>query len=194
MNKDWHGQHFCCWQCDESLTGQRYVLRDEHPYCVSCYESVFANACEKCSRTIGIDSKVRSARPSRKFDSNVWNFSSGPFLQRQALARSVLLVHNVRGIPRGQAVWIEGRQDLLRALLWRTIRLQMWRLPRNLQSRYVIFAHINQNPTNQLHADAFRGAYSCADVIQVRPNETEIAQQARSSTILVKIMIWAIAF
>ncbi|XP_076269314.1 four and a half LIM domains protein limpet isoform X1 [Rhynchophorus ferrugineus] len=57
MNKDWHGQHFCCWQCDESLTGQRYVLRDEHPYCVSCYESVFANACEKCSRIIGIDSK-----------------------------------------------------------------------------------------------------------------------------------------
>lgn len=58
MNKDWHGQHFCCWQCDESLTGQRYVLRDEHPYCVSCYESVFANSCEKCSKIIGIDSKV----------------------------------------------------------------------------------------------------------------------------------------
>ncbi|KAF5288727.1 hypothetical protein FQA39_LY15299 [Lamprigera yunnana] len=57
MNKDWHGQHFCCWQCDESLTGQRYVLRDEHPYCVACYESVFANSCEKCSRIIGIDSK-----------------------------------------------------------------------------------------------------------------------------------------
>lgn len=60
MNKDWHGQHFCCWQCDESLTGQRYVLRDDHPYCVSCYESVFANACEKCGRIIGIDSKVSS--------------------------------------------------------------------------------------------------------------------------------------
>ncbi|XP_031342257.1 zinc finger protein 3 isoform X1 [Photinus pyralis] len=57
MNKDWHGQHFCCWQCDESLTGQRYVLRDEHPYCVQCYETVFANSCEKCSKTIGIDSK-----------------------------------------------------------------------------------------------------------------------------------------
>ncbi|XP_050309425.1 prickle planar cell polarity protein 3-B-like isoform X3 [Anthonomus grandis grandis] len=57
VNKDWHAQHFCCWQCDESLTGQRYVLRDDHPYCVSCYESVFANACEKCGRTIGIDSK-----------------------------------------------------------------------------------------------------------------------------------------
>lgn len=60
MNKDWHSGHFCCWQCDESLTGQRYVLRDEHPYCIKCYENVFANNCEECSKTIGIDSKVKS--------------------------------------------------------------------------------------------------------------------------------------
>lgn len=39
MNKDWHSGHFCCWQCDESLTGHRYVLRDEHPYCIKCYEN-----------------------------------------------------------------------------------------------------------------------------------------------------------
>lgn len=57
MSKDWHSGHFCCWQCDESLTGQRYVLRDEHPYCVRCYEQVFANSCEECSKLIGIDSK-----------------------------------------------------------------------------------------------------------------------------------------
>ncbi|XP_071455620.1 prickle planar cell polarity protein 3 isoform X4 [Hetaerina americana] len=57
MSKEWHSGHFCCWQCDESLTGQRYVLRDEHPYCVRCYESVFANLCEQCNKTIGIDSK-----------------------------------------------------------------------------------------------------------------------------------------
>ncbi|XP_041976255.1 paxillin homolog 1 isoform X3 [Aricia agestis] len=57
MNKDWHSGHFCCWQCDESLTGQRYVLRDEHPYCIKCYETVFANGCEECNKTIGIDSK-----------------------------------------------------------------------------------------------------------------------------------------
>ncbi|XP_023708514.1 prickle planar cell polarity protein 3 isoform X4 [Cryptotermes secundus] len=57
MSKDWHSGHFCCWQCDESLTGQRYVLRDDHPYCIKCYESVFANSCEECNRTIGIDSK-----------------------------------------------------------------------------------------------------------------------------------------
>lgn len=61
MSKDWHAGHFCCWQCDESLTGQRYVLRDDHPYCIKCYESVFANTCEECSKTIGIDSKVRAS-------------------------------------------------------------------------------------------------------------------------------------
>ncbi|CAH2233085.1 jg10561 [Pararge aegeria aegeria] len=57
MNKDWHSGHFCCWQCDESLTGQRYVLRDEHPYCIKCYESAYANGCEECDKIIGIDSK-----------------------------------------------------------------------------------------------------------------------------------------
>uniref|UniRef100_A0A1A9W4B2 LIM zinc-binding domain-containing protein n=1 Tax=Glossina brevipalpis TaxID=37001 RepID=A0A1A9W4B2_9MUSC len=39
MDKDWHSGHFCCWQCDESLTGQRYVIRDDHPYCIKCYEN-----------------------------------------------------------------------------------------------------------------------------------------------------------
>lgn len=58
MEKDWHSSHFCCWQCDESLTGQRYVLRDDHPYCIKCYENVFANTCEECNKIIGIDSKV----------------------------------------------------------------------------------------------------------------------------------------
>lgn len=61
MSKDWHLGHFSCWQCDESLTGQRYVLRDEHPYCVKCYETVFANNCDDCNRVIGIDSKVSAS-------------------------------------------------------------------------------------------------------------------------------------
>ena len=36
----------------------RYVLRDDHPYCIKCYENVFANNCDECSKIIGIDSKV----------------------------------------------------------------------------------------------------------------------------------------
>ena len=62
MSKDWHNNHFCCWQCDDSLTGQRYVLRDDHPYCIKCYEDVFANNCKECNKIIGIDSKVRKIR------------------------------------------------------------------------------------------------------------------------------------
>ncbi|KAF8790258.1 Four and a half LIM domains protein 2 like protein [Argiope bruennichi] len=57
MSKDWHSSHFCCWQCDETLTGQRYVLRDDHPYCTKCYEQVFSNTCDECGKIIGIDSK-----------------------------------------------------------------------------------------------------------------------------------------
>ena len=74
--------HFCCWQCDVSLTGARYILRDEHPFCIRCYEEVFANTwcvglhtrhdgwlncltignasnfSDECGKAIGIDSKV----------------------------------------------------------------------------------------------------------------------------------------
>ncbi|VDN93572.1 unnamed protein product [Brugia pahangi] len=62
MNKDWHSDHFCCWQCDNTLTGQRYILRDEHPYCIKCYEDIFANTCDECAKAIGIDSKDLSYR------------------------------------------------------------------------------------------------------------------------------------
>jgi len=57
MNKDWHSGHFCCWKCDEALTGQRYVLRDDHPYCINCYESTFCTSCYDCQKLIGIESK-----------------------------------------------------------------------------------------------------------------------------------------
>ena len=84
MNKDWHSGHFCCWQCDESLTGQRYVLRDEHPYCIKCYESVFANGCEECSKIIGIDSKVSSYYSEKKVY-NLFRYDS-PLIKRKIRA------------------------------------------------------------------------------------------------------------
>ena len=50
-----------CHHCDDSLAGHRYVLRDDHPYCIKCYENVFANNCDECGKVIGIDSKVTSS-------------------------------------------------------------------------------------------------------------------------------------
>lgn len=80
MSKDWHSGHFCCWQCDESLTGQRYVLRDDHPYCIKCYENVFANTCEECDKIIGIDSKVSAVT------NEGWIFSNTNFCLFQDLS------------------------------------------------------------------------------------------------------------
>lgn len=57
MSKDQVG-HFNCWHCDEPLTGKKYVLRDDHGYCLKCYDTVFANVCQQCSKPIGLDSKV----------------------------------------------------------------------------------------------------------------------------------------
>ncbi|XP_023217374.1 four and a half LIM domains protein 2-like isoform X1 [Centruroides sculpturatus] len=56
MSKDWHTTHFCCWKCNDLLRGQQYLLRDEHPYCVLCYEILFSNTCNECGRSISVDS------------------------------------------------------------------------------------------------------------------------------------------
>jgi hypothetical protein len=51
-------EQFSCYHCERNLSGSRYILKDEHPYCIKCYEDRFANTCEECRRKIGTDSKV----------------------------------------------------------------------------------------------------------------------------------------
>ncbi|CAF1194789.1 unnamed protein product [Adineta steineri] len=48
---------FPCSNCDRNLSGSRYILKDERPYCIKCYEDRFANTCEECRKKIGTDSK-----------------------------------------------------------------------------------------------------------------------------------------
>lgn len=47
-----------CAKCEKSLIGYRYVLKEEKPYCIPCYEEVFANPCFSCKSKIGCESKV----------------------------------------------------------------------------------------------------------------------------------------
>jgi len=54
---DYVEEKMFCHHCDDSLAGHRYVLREDHPYCIKCYENVFANTCDECGKIIGIDSK-----------------------------------------------------------------------------------------------------------------------------------------
>merc|ERR1712198_252328 len=56
-SKDFEVEIMFCHHCDDSLAGHRYVLREDHPYCIKCYENVFANNCDECGKIIGIDSK-----------------------------------------------------------------------------------------------------------------------------------------
>ncbi|VEL10676.1 unnamed protein product [Protopolystoma xenopodis] len=63
MEQEHHSGHFACRSCDASLTGQRYILRDEEPHCLACYEAKFANTCEQCKEKIGCDSKASLLSP-----------------------------------------------------------------------------------------------------------------------------------
>lgn len=46
-------KHFCCFECEAALGGQRYIMRESRPYCCSCYESLYAEYCDTCGEHIG---------------------------------------------------------------------------------------------------------------------------------------------
>lgn len=51
----WHMKHFSCFDCDQQLGGQRYVMKEEMPYCCDCFERRFAEFCVTCGAQIGVD-------------------------------------------------------------------------------------------------------------------------------------------
>lgn len=55
--RSWHIKHFCCYECDKELGGQRYVAKDDHPYCLDCYGRKYAKVCNKCHDKIPPDAK-----------------------------------------------------------------------------------------------------------------------------------------
>ncbi|XP_075713161.1 prickle-like protein 1 [Rhinoderma darwinii] len=53
--RHWHMKHFCCYECETVLGGQRYIMKDGRPFCCSCFESHYAEYCESCGEHIGVD-------------------------------------------------------------------------------------------------------------------------------------------
>ncbi|XP_011291816.3 protein espinas [Musca domestica] len=53
--RTWHMKHFACFECDHQLGGQRYIMRDGKPYCLSCFDTMFAEYCDYCGEVIGVD-------------------------------------------------------------------------------------------------------------------------------------------
>ncbi|KAJ3615789.1 hypothetical protein Zmor_012295 [Zophobas morio] len=54
-NSTFHLKHFCCFECDQALAGQNYVVEDSQPVCLPCFEKLKANKCISCSRVIRPD-------------------------------------------------------------------------------------------------------------------------------------------
>nr|XP_033782485.1 prickle-like protein 2 isoform X2 [Geotrypetes seraphini] len=53
--RHWHMKHFCCFECEAALGGQRYIMKEGRPYCCNCFESLYAEYCDTCAQHIGID-------------------------------------------------------------------------------------------------------------------------------------------
>lgn len=62
LQQDWRSGQFSCRRCSSSLVGQRYILRDDQPYCKHCYEQLFAHTCVACKTPITTDYKDLSYR------------------------------------------------------------------------------------------------------------------------------------
>uniref|UniRef100_A0A8C5GJN0 Four and a half LIM domains protein 2-like n=1 Tax=Gouania willdenowi TaxID=441366 RepID=A0A8C5GJN0_GOUWI len=52
-------ESYDCKECEESLYGQKYILKEENPYCIKCYETLFSSDCESCHKLIGCTSKMQ---------------------------------------------------------------------------------------------------------------------------------------
>jgi len=54
-NRAWHMRHFSCIECGVMLGGQRYIMKNHQPYCLICFDSIFAEYCDSCGEAIGVD-------------------------------------------------------------------------------------------------------------------------------------------
>lgn len=66
--KAWHIGHFCCSECKRSLGGQQYIMANAEkkdspsgntnkqlPYCLTCFDILWAELCEACGELIGCE-------------------------------------------------------------------------------------------------------------------------------------------
>ncbi|KAJ4927381.1 hypothetical protein JOQ06_015112 [Pogonophryne albipinna] len=71
--RHWHMKHFCCFECETVLGGQRYIMKEGRPYCCSCFESLYAEYCDSCGEHIGID------QGQMTYDGQHWHAIEGCF-------------------------------------------------------------------------------------------------------------------
>lgn len=58
MDENYHKDHLACHNCDKKLVACRYIVKEENPHCIPCYQELYAHNCEECKKPIGPDYKV----------------------------------------------------------------------------------------------------------------------------------------
>ena len=51
-NQVWHDSCFGCYNCHESLSTRKFLIRYGNRYCNRCYEDIFAKQCHSCCKKI----------------------------------------------------------------------------------------------------------------------------------------------
>ncbi|XP_075907033.1 four and a half LIM domains protein 3 isoform X2 [Nelusetta ayraudi] len=51
-DEPWHRECFVCTHCKMQLAGQHFTSRDDSPYCLKCFGSLYAKKCEACTKPI----------------------------------------------------------------------------------------------------------------------------------------------
>lgn len=70
------GESFDCTACEESLFGQKYILKEEEPHCIRCFEALFCSTCEACQTLISCTSKVSFTPAEREPETSPCQSSS----------------------------------------------------------------------------------------------------------------------
>ncbi|PKU31993.1 hypothetical protein llap_17703 [Limosa lapponica baueri] len=51
-DQPWHKECFVCAGCKTQLSGQRFISKDDYPYCVDCFSKLYAKKCASCKKPI----------------------------------------------------------------------------------------------------------------------------------------------
>ncbi|XP_028567940.2 prickle planar cell polarity protein 3 isoform X3 [Podarcis muralis] len=138
--RHWHMRHFCCFECEEALGGQRYIMRQSRPYCCRCYESLYAEYCDACGEHIGID------QGQMTYEGQHWHATDAcfscsrchqpllgkPFLPKQGqifCSRACSLGEDPNGSDSCDSAFQSARSQDSRRASWQQRRVQAQRSP-----------------------------------------------------------------
>ncbi|CAH2316140.1 prickle 2 isoform X1 [Pelobates cultripes] len=157
----WHTKHFCCFECECTLGGQRYVMKDRRPYCCPCYERIFSQYCDSCGESIGIDEGQLS------YGGQHWHASEGCFCCGRC--RTSLLGRPF--LPRHGQIYCSRSCSLARTVSEHSISPSRIEMPLRKETRDV-GTSTNHNPEGESIGESRMGGRSVSMLDQSGTTQT----------------------